>query len=90
MVNFDVLLTALIRKEENFHSSCSLVRHRVDVAKIKKNGLKKIFFLTLLPANDCGNVPKICKRYKSITQRQMGFVFYSNIRIYCLKSISLL
>jgi len=84
MVNFDVLSTALIRKEVCFHSSFSLVRHHVDVAKIKNKSLKKSFFLTLLPANDCGNVPKICKRYKSITQRQMGFVFYSNIRIYCL------
>ena len=35
MVNFDVLSTALIRKEVCFHSSFSLVRHHVDVAKIK-------------------------------------------------------
>jgi hypothetical protein len=44
MVNFDVLSTALIRKEVCFHSSFSLVRHHVDVAKIKNKSLKKSFF----------------------------------------------
>lgn len=42
---------------------------------------EKLFRL-IFYENDCGNVPKICKRYKNIAQKQMGFVFYSNIRIY--------
>ena len=56
----------------------------------KEQELEKKFFPNSFACKRLRNVPKICKRYKSITQRQMGFVFYSNIRIYCLKSISLL
>lgn len=51
MVNFDVLSTALIRKEVCFHSSFSLVRHHVDVAKIKNKSLKISFF----PAHSKGS-----------------------------------
>ena len=49
----------------------------------KHEGLRKLIL-------DFANRPFFVLKSLLPLQRQMGFVFYSNIRIYCLKSISLL